>query len=398
MKESKVGILTSLALAAGLIAAAAQSVTFYDSNALDYPLNAQFLNTPPNVLSVEGLPTPALLDLEPTLQGAIGTDGSGKITGVQYARVYFGGASNRNNNYATFVINVTGTIRTAGTAPVVKMTLKGHGYDVDAQSDHPDASLSLMFTSTNLPVTAGPSPNVTVTNASFTVTYLNGSPEGLVNSNYVGYYVNPTNFWVTFLYTNAPGSSTIFVNTNSYATLGGRLTGTITPGKKSAVNGGKQVKINQGAALFTESLVWTVVADTNFVQQAVGGSLVVNVLTNITAQVVQPYPGKNLYLSAGVGGTMDPYSGTGTVNYNQGTYKAKLTGVTSARGALLNISGTLGPLIVGYTPTTNANFPTGYVTNRVPRAIKQITFSGKAMGQQVPTTSGTNPDAPFPPP
>jgi len=44
------------------------------------------------------------------------TDGSGKITGVQYARVYFGGASNRSNNYATFVINVTGTIRTGGTA------------------------------------------------------------------------------------------------------------------------------------------------------------------------------------------------------------------------------------------------------------------------------------------
>ena len=39
MKELKLGILTSLALAAGLIAAAAQSPTYYDSNALDYSMN-----------------------------------------------------------------------------------------------------------------------------------------------------------------------------------------------------------------------------------------------------------------------------------------------------------------------------------------------------------------------
>ena len=66
--------------------------------------------------------------------------------------------------------------------------------------------------------------------------------------------------------------------------------------------------------LFTESLIWTVVNDTNFVQQSVGGSLMVNVLSNITAQVVQPSPGTKLYLAGGVGSRLDPYSGTGTVN------------------------------------------------------------------------------------
>jgi len=104
------------------------------------------------------------------------------------------------------------------------------------------------------------------------------------------------------------------INNNPYAMVGGWLSGTISPGKKSAVNGGKALKItNERAALFAESLIWTVVDDTNFVQQSVGGSLVVNVLSNITAQVIQPQASpqaatKNLYLSAGVGSNMDPYS------------------------------------------------------------------------------------------
>jgi len=397
MKTLTVGILALPIMAAGVGVATAQTVPYYDSSALDYPLNAQFLSNPPKMLSVEGLPTPALLDLEPLLQGATGTDGSGKINGVQYARVYFGGASNRSNNYATFVINVTGTIRTSGTAPVVKMTMKGHGYDVDAQSDHPDANLSLTFTSTNGPANVYPSQSVVVSSTNYTVTYLNGKPVALTTNvppPYNGYYVNPTNYAVTFLYTDGP---TNFINNNPYAIVVGRLTGTITPGKKSSVNGGKPVKINEGAALFAESLVWTVVNGTNFVQQAVGGSLVANVLSNITAQVVQPSPGKKLYLAGGVGSTLDPFSGTGTVNYNQSTYKAKLIGVSSGRGVVLNINGQLGPLIVSYQPTSNPNFPTGYITNRVQNAIKQISFSGKAFGQVVPLTSGVNPDAPFPP-
>jgi hypothetical protein len=399
MKELKVGILTSLALAAGLLAATAQSVPYYDSDALDYSMNAQFLNNPPSVVSVAGLPTPVLTDLEPMLQGAISTDNSGKIEGVQYAQVYFGGAGNQINNYATFIINVTGTIRTVGTAPVVKMTLKGNGYDADAQTDHPDASLSLKFTSTNGPVTVSPNQSVVVNSTNYTVTYLNGSPVLLTtNTNvpsttYSSYSVNPTNYWVTFCFTNGPMTTN---NANAYSMISGRLTGTIKPGKKSTVNGGKPLKVNEVAMLFTESLIWTVVDDTNFVQQSVGGSLVVDVLSNITAQVVQPVPGKKLYLAGGVGSTLDPFSGTGTVNYNQATYKAKLTGVSPARGGALNISGTLGSVIAGYQPTTNPSFPTGYTTNYLQNAIKQISFSGKAVGQKVPLTSGVNPDAPFP--
>jgi hypothetical protein len=396
MKELKVGILTSLALAAGLIASAAQSVPYYDSSALDYPLNVRFIASP-RVISVAGLPTPTLTVIEPMLQGTIGTDGSGKIDGVQYARVYFGGAGDTNNNYATFVINVTGTVRTKGTAPTVKMTMKGHGYDTDGGTDHPDASLSLTFTSTNGPATVTPSQSVGVQNTNYTVTYLNGSPVLLttnVPTPYSGYYVNPANYWVTFLFTN---SSVTFNNNNPYARVSGSLIGTIKPGKKSTANGGQPRKINEAAALNAESLVWNKVNGTNFVQQAVGGSLVVNVLSNITAQVVQPVPGSKLYLAGGVGSTLDPYSGTGTANYNKATYKAKLTGVSFARGAVLNLTGTLGNVIIGYQKTDNPIYPTGYITNYVLDAIKGISFSGKAFGQNVPLTSGVNRDMPFSP-
>ena len=45
--------------------------------------------------------------------------------------------------------------------------------------------------------------------------------------------------------------------------------------------------------------------------------------------------------------------------------------------------------------TTNSNFPTGYVTNYLQNAIKQISFSGKAMGQKIPSTSGINANVTF---
>ena len=81
---------------------------------------------------------------------------------------------------------------------------------------------------------------------------------------------------------------------------------------------------------------------------------------------------------------------------NKGTYKMKLKGVSAARGAVLDVNGTLGVVIAGYQPTTNANSPTGYITNHLLNAIQQINFSGKAVGQKVPLTSGVNQDAPFP--
>jgi len=71
-----------------------------------------------------------------------------------------------------------------------------------------------------------------ITNANYTVTYLNGSPVLLttnVPTSYSGFYVNPTNYAVTFLFTNGPFTE---INNNPYAMVGGWLSGTISPGKK----------------------------------------------------------------------------------------------------------------------------------------------------------------------
>ena len=44
----------------------------------------------------------------------------------------------------------------------------------------------------------------------------------------------------------------IFINNNPYSMVGGTLIGNIKPGKKSKVNGGKPLKVDEAALLFTE--------------------------------------------------------------------------------------------------------------------------------------------------
>jgi hypothetical protein len=373
MKKLKGSMLAAWwVMTAGVLTVAGQSGAVGALEAKNYPLNARFTDNPPKVVSVAGLPALTLTDLEPMPPDSITTDGSGKISGAQHARVYFGGPSNHTNNYAIFVIQAAGTIRTKGTAPWVKMTLKGHGFDVEGQTEYPNPSLSLKFTSASAPTIVTPNQPVTVTNSNYAVTYLDGS---------------------TVLFSDGPKT---YMNQNPYYTLGGTIKGTIKSGKKSAGNAGKPLKINEDAALLSESWIWSVVNGTNFVQHYVGGSLVVNVLSNITGQVVQDSPATKFSVAGGVGSTLDPYSGTVTVDYNLGTYKGKLKGVRFAQGSVLDLSGTLGTLITGYEPVANVNYPTGYATNYVLDAIKGVSFSGKVIGQKVPLTSGVNLDAPFP--
>ena len=270
------------------------------------------------------------------------------------------------------MIDVTGTIRTKDMAPAVKVNLKGNGFEVAAGAHYSDASLALKFISDTGPKTVTPNQWVVVTNSNYAVTYLDGS---------------------TALFTNGPETK---LNNNRYFVLSGTVTGTIKHGRKSPLDGGKPLQINESATFISESWIWNVVNGTNFVQQNVGGSLAVNVLSNITAQVIQPSRGTTLYLVAGVGSALEPYSGTGKVDKHAATYKAKLKHISATHGAVLDMNGTLGTVIIGYEPTANVNYPTGYVTNYVLDAIKAVSFSGKATGQKVPLTSGVNPDVPFP--
>ena len=116
----------------------------------------------------------------------------------------------------------------------------------------------------------------------------------------------------------------------------------------------------------------------------------------LQGQVVQPNM-KNAKLSI----VTSEFSGKGSVNDKNDNYKATLTGVAGVRGAKLNLKGYTGFLIAGYTSTNDAhiydpaNYPTGYITNTVARAIKTLELSGKAAGQKV-SQKGVNPDAPFP--
>ena len=126
------------------------------------------------------------------------------------------------------------------------------------------------------------------------------------------------------------------------------------------------------------------VNDTHFVEEVLGGGLVLDILTNIDAQVIQPVPGSKLYLNAYLGSTSNLFFATGSASTNSGKWSASFSGVAFAQGSTLSAHGALGPA-VAYEPTTDTNtYPSGYITNFVPYAIQNMTnYSGKVFGQSV---------------
>lgn len=327
-----------LATVAGLATAVAQNGTNFNVDAMDYPLQ-EFFPGRARVVYTANLPTLTSLDLE-SLSGAVSTDGSGHVAGQVYARIYFGAPNNRLTDYAAYTITVTGKNSDRGTNPQVKINLRGEGYDFDGISNHPNANLTLKFTSTNKLVDV---PALSITN------------NGVVRTN------------------------------SAFTFLSGKITGNIKPGKGSPVNGGKQIHINETAALVTEGSAFTVVNETNVIERALSGGLLVDYLTNIDAQVIQPRPGSKVFITANVGSLADLFFAKGSGNYTTLKWNASLAGVAFARGAQLHVKGDLGPLIVAYDPTTNTNFPTGFFPRIVQNAIQNMTIdSGKIFGQKIP--------------
>jgi hypothetical protein len=357
MKSLKIALLAALIIAAGVVAAGAQS-PYFDTLAKDYPLDAQW-TTPPGVVSVFDVPTLATTDLEPELgAGALASDMAGKISGVQYMSLYFGALNNNyTNNYATFAVDVTGSISTKGTDPVVKMTLKGTGYSVDLQGNNgPGASLNLKFTSTR--------------------------PVAHFHQELVA------------------GGVTV---TNDYNDLAGEFSGTVKVGKDFTYKLDKEpawlsdavvVHTNGSDYVYDDGFVWAV-EGTDFVEVWHGSGLQIDAIP-LQGQVIQP-AAKNAKLSiiAGV------FSGKGSVNDKDETYKATVTSVAGMRGAKLTLSGFTGNVIAGYTSTNDAgiydpvNYPNGYIPSVVEGAIRTLNLSGKAGGQKV-SQKGVNPDAPSP--
>jgi hypothetical protein len=344
------GVLLALTIMAGATMPAAASLFYFDTLAKDYPLDARW-STPPSLISVYDVPTLATTDLLPELDaGALANDMAGKITGVEYMTLYFGGPNNRSNYYATFVVNVTGAITTKGTDPAVKMTLKGTGYSVGPDGNYgPSASLNLTFTTTR--------PLVHV----YQELVLNG-----------------------------------VTRTNDYSDLFGTFSGSVKVGKDFVD------KLNKEPAWLSDARVgpdygyiWGI-EGTNFVEVWHGSGLQIDEIP-LQGQVLQA-PTQNAKLSIVAGG----YSGKGNINDKNKTYKAALTGVAGTSGIKLNLSGITGPLIAGYTSTNDAGiydpvqYPSGFITNVVIDAIRTLNLTGKAGGQKV-SQKGINVDAPFPP-
>ena len=305
MKNAKAVAWALLIAAAGVVDAAAQGAGpyFLNVDAKDYPLHVRFPD-PPRFAYTAGIPTMSDLDWE-SLSGAVATDGSGKIAGLVYARIYFGGPNNHVTDYGAFSVTVTGSTTDKNNNPRVKVTLKGHGYDFDGLSNHPNATLSLKFTSTNKLVFV---PSLVITNGDV-------------------------------------------VRTNSAFTyLSGKVTGNIEPGKHSKVNDGNKIDVHTTGMLVTDGSVWTIVNGTNFTEKKLSGSLVLDVLGNIDAQVIQPVSGSKLYLNANVGSLSNLFSATGTATYSSSRWNASFAGIAFGRGLRLQAKGDLGPLIVAYDP------------------------------------------------
>jgi hypothetical protein len=367
MKNARVITLVLLITAGGLAGATAQGAgPYYNVNAMDYPLHLGLTNAQ-RFAYTAGLPAMTSVVLD-GLSGGVLTDGGGHIGGSVYARIYFGGPYGRVTNYGAYNVTVTGTTGNQGTNPSVRLTLTGYGYDADSVSNYPNANLSLKFTSTNRTTLVDMPPTlVTVTSATYSVTFADGS---------------------TQIFSNGPQTK---INP-AYTSLRGTIKGHIKPGQRSTLNRGKTLNINEAAELATVPTRWTVVNDTHFVEEVLGGGLVLDILTNIDAQVIQPVPGSKLYLNAYVGSLGEPFLASGTANTNNNTLKwnAGFTGVAFGNGSSLQANGYLGPLIVAYQPTTDTNlFPSGYFPRIVQKAITNVTITGgRLIGQKVQKVGG----------
>jgi len=363
MKNAKIITLALLVTAGSLVGAAAQGTVpyyygaaaqgagpyFFNVRAMDYPLHERVIY-PPRFAYTAGLPVLTSVDLE-SLSGGVFTDGSGRIAGLVYARIYFGGPNNHVTDYGAFSVTVTGTTGDRGTNPLVKITMRGNGYTFDGLSNHPNASLNLKFVSTNK-LEDVRSTQVTINSASYSVTYADGS---------------------TQVFTDGPATK---IN-SGFTFLSGTMKGNIKLGK----NGGPQLTINEAGTLVTDGSIWTVADGTNFVEHQLSGGLVLDVLTNIDAQVIQPLPGSKLFLNANVGTLMALHAGTGSANTNTAKWNASFNGVAYARGSRFQANGNLGPVVVAYDPIPNT---TNFLPRLVPNAIKDMTItSGKIFGQKV---------------
>jgi len=347
-----------------------------DNKGKEYDLNLQWA-APSGVVSVWGLPT--LSSNELWSSGFINTDNSGVIDGVERLEFVLGPT---NKDYAVFAADVAGTIGNKGTDPLVRFTIKGPGYYVDAHTNYSSqAAVNLSFTSSNYAKVAASSvpaytttttysvvtasTNGTGTNAVVTLT-TNSFTNVIWSMVYPGGYKNTftnsvaeiTNGWAGQPTTNyAYNKLSVAEITNGWAGQPttnyayNKLSGTVSGTVKLANGKGNTVTYKKLPATYISgsSYVYTLSSNTYSVQYA--GGLSVETSTNDSGtSVIQPEMknAKFVLLASGM-------RGGGTINDKKATYTGKITGVGSSRGQSFALSGAVGNQIVSYDYVPNTN-------------------------------------------
>ncbi len=126
MKKTKVSLLALSVLVVGTLAASAET-TIYNA----YSLSANYTNVDARVWSVDGGPENPSDAIFPQLDyrgGSVGTDSSGKISGVgRWTVTYSSSGTPSSTFYGTVSGKLAGKI---GSPATVTMTIKGDGYTV----------------------------------------------------------------------------------------------------------------------------------------------------------------------------------------------------------------------------------------------------------------------------
>jgi hypothetical protein len=150
MRKLKVGLSALSFIAGGIMVASSATPKTHTGSTADVNISFGDTNGAQQIYFVGGLPT-ASSNANQTIDVGVNiveTDGAGKIEGVAYLTITYGGDTNSGS--ANFIVDVTGSITSKGNPSVatVSMNLKGNGYSTDGNGLVNQASLSLKFTGT----------------------------------------------------------------------------------------------------------------------------------------------------------------------------------------------------------------------------------------------------------
>ena len=343
---------------------------------LTYGLNFLATNYPPYYVQISGLPLSGRLAINPLGGSAIGTDGAGRISGVELVEIPAIGG--------TFTCNVSGLVSRIDVATTVRMLIQGEGIAVDENSNPAPAAFTLTFNAAPLEFAAQSTPVVTVaTNVALISSdgSTDGSGDLIWVTNLTDYLIVPpgtpqTNVLSAITFTNllaadgtliplavvstnyatnvvsgTPGVSS-FSFTNDWAVLQGTLKGSLRVGGKTTPFNDTKATLAQphltnwqGAPLVAGGTFYATVYSL-----FVGGNLNLAILDSFNATIIQS--GRNLYALT------TNLAGKGIVKVNSGkapvTSSLTLVGAGAATGSLLKMTATNGTLITSYAVNSNA--------------------------------------------